>query len=129
MRCFSKYFWFSSVVFTLNQLIERADYHIPWVHSYLDDILCPGIVLGLALFFQQQVTFRNSAYQFGWGHALFFVFWYSLLFEGLFPLYDTRHHSDPWDVLAYALGAVFFMRWGNKRTKSVASPPSRFIKP
>lgn len=113
MLYLSRYFWLCTLIFTLNQVIERMGYPIPWVHSYLDDLLCPGIVLGFALFFQQQFTFRNSAYRFSNGHALFFVAWYSLLFEVLFPIWDQRHFSDPWDVLAYGVGTLLFMRLGN----------------
>ena len=120
MRYFSAYFWFCSILFTINQVVERFGYPIPWVHAYLDDLLCPGIVLGFALFFQQQFTFRNPAYRFSAGHALFFVTWYSLLFEVLFPIWDQRHFSDPWDVVAYGVGTFFFMRWGNLKGKALA---------
>lgn len=119
MRYLSPYFWVTLILFTLNQLIERAGYPIPWVHAYLDDLLCPGIVLGFALFFQQQFTFRNKDYLFGKGHALVFVVWYSVLFEVLFPIWDSRHHRDPWDVLAYAAGTLFFMWLGNKSGKGL----------
>ncbi len=114
MKYFSNYFWFCSILFSLNQLIEAIGYSIPWVHSYLDDLLCPGIVLGFALFFQQQFTFRDATYRLAWGHIVFFVLWYSLLFEVLFPMWDARHHSDVWDVLAYGVGSVLFMKLGNK---------------
>lgn len=103
-------------------------YPIPWVHSYLDDVMCPGIVLGFALFIQQQFTFRHANYQFGWGQTGFFVLWYSLLFEVLFPLWDSRHYSDPWDVLAYSLGAVLFMRYGNRGTLRLIQIPRLFLK-
>lgn len=104
-------------------MIERLGYPIPWAHAYLDDLLCPGIVLGFALFFQQQFTFRNPGYRFSFGHALFFVGWYSLLFEVLFPIWDQRHFSDPWDVVAYSVGTLFFMRWGNLKGKGLAAHP------
>lgn len=117
MKFFSKYFWICLGLFTLNQLVEKAGIHLPFIHSYLDDLLAPGIVLGFALAFQQQLTFRNSSYRFGWGHALVFVVWYSLLFEVVFPSYDPRHHADIWDVVAYSVGTLVFMKWGNQQSR------------
>ena len=119
MRYFSGYFWVSSFLFTANQLFEKYLFPIPWVHAYLDDVLCAGIVLGFALFVQQQFSFRKASYTFSWGHAAFFVFWYTFLFEVMFPIWDNRHHSDPWDMVAYFAGAWIFMKLGNKEAPSL----------
>lgn len=119
LRYFSTYFWFCLLLFSFNQFLERAGIFIPYVHAYLDDLLCPGIVLGFALFVQQQFTFRNRFYLFNYGHLVFFVIWYGLLFEVVFPAYDSRHYSDFWDVAAYALGSVGFHFWGNREASSM----------
>ncbi|MGB0175825.1 MAG: hypothetical protein ACPF9D_01580 [Owenweeksia sp.] len=110
----SRYFWISSVLFVFNQLAEKQGYYIPFVHSYLDDLLCPGIVLGFVLFIQQQFTYRSRYYRLPKLQIVFFVAWYSLLFEFLFPLCDTRHYADPWDILAYGAGAFLFYIFGNR---------------
>ncbi len=120
MKYFSRYFWFCLSLFVFNQGLEKAGIFIPFVHSYLDDLLCPGIVLGFALSFQQQITYRSALYRFSKWYALIFVLWYSLLFEIVFPSFDSRHHSDVWDVLAYSIGTIGFMNWGN------ASAPQLF---
>jgi len=114
MRYFSSFFWITLSLFTINQFVERAGIFIPFIHSYFDDILCPGIVMGFALFLQQQLTFRDQHYTFGVGYLIVFVLWYSLLFEVIFPFEDARHHSDLWDVFAYSVGAVLFHKFGNK---------------
>lgn len=114
MYYFSKYFWITLIIFTCNQLLEEAGIFIPWIHSYLDDLLAAGIVLGFTLTFQQQLTFRNKNYIFSAGHAIFFVIWYSLLFEVVLPHYDARHHADILDVAAYTAGSFLFMALGNK---------------
>ena len=116
---FSKYFWLTSVLFAINQCLEALDYHLPIVHAYLDDVLCPGIVLGFALFVQQQFTFRNPQHLLTRGNILFFVFWYSFLFELLFPILDDRHHADPLDILAYAIGSYLFYKFGNKEASRI----------
>lgn len=114
MKYFSTYFWSCLLLFTTNQLLEKAGVFIPFVHSYLDDILTPGIVLGFALAFQQQLTYRNKDYLFSIGHIVFFVAWYSLLFELVFPYFDPRHHADALDIVAYTLGGALFLYWGNR---------------
>ena len=124
MLGFSKYFWLTSLTFTLNQFMERAGLVIPIVHSYLDDVLCPGIVLGFALAVQQQLTYRSPGYLLTRGHILFFVGWYGLLFEVLFPLWDSRHHADPWDIVAYAMGALLFQLLGNRKSTGLWLSPA-----
>lgn len=118
LRQFSIYFWFCLLVFTVNQFVERSGLYIPYIHSYLDDLLCPGIVLGFTLWFQQRFTFKNASYQFNIKHLVVFVIWYSLLFEVWFPLRNTRHHADAWDVVAYAIGTLFFAFLGNRKMRS-----------
>lgn len=114
MRYTSPIFLLSSFLFVLNQLVERLGIHIPWVHAYLDDILCPSIVLGLTLFIQQQLTFRRASYVFSVRLLVGFVIWYSILFEVIFPMKDPRHFSDPWDIAAYAAGTLLFYKFGNR---------------
>lgn len=114
MRFFSPFFWICTLLFTANQGIEKLHIHIPYVHAYLDDLLTAGIVLGFALFVQQQFTYKNKDYTFSVWHSVVFVVWYALLFEVLFPSYDARHHADALDVVAYAIGALGFHYFGNK---------------
>ncbi len=116
MNRFSALFWIASSLFTLHQLIEIW-YSIPWVHAYLDDLLAPIIVLGLALYFFQFIFPADPSYQHSVFLLVIFVFWYGVLFELVFPYYDARHYADPWDLLAYATGTLLFYKWGNEPFK------------
>ncbi len=127
MRYFSTYFWICLILFTINQFVEKAGIFIPYIHSYLDDTLAPGIVLGFALAFQQQLTFRAKAYIFSIGHILFFVVWYALLFEIVFPYFDPRHHADIMDVFAYSIGGFLFYKLGNLTTAKLLLKPYRSL--
>lgn len=89
-------------------------YSLPFLHSYLDDLLAPGIVLGLVLLFFQRVFPADEQFRLPALWGLYFVLWYALFFELIFPLYDARHYADPWDVVAYATGTLAFYRWGNR---------------
>jgi hypothetical protein len=113
MNLFPPYFIMVSSVFIANQLLERAGIFIPFVHSYLDDMLAIPIVLGFTLVFQQQVTYRNPKYTFAPAHVVFMVVLLSVYFEWHLPSQHDYHYADPWDVLAYALGGFAFFRWMN----------------
>lgn len=120
MKFFSKIFWISLLIFVLNQVIEANGIFIPYVHSYLDDVLCSPIVLGFGLFVQQQFTYRNLKYVLTVPMIVLFVAWYALIFEVFLPYSSARFHADWVDVLAYAVGAYFFWKLGNR-------PASKFL--
>ena len=128
MKWFSSLFWYSLVLFLVNQFIELQGVFIPFIHSYLDDFLCPPIVLGFTLFVQQQLTYRNPNYRLGAMMILFFAIWYSFIFEVLLPLASTKYHSDFFDVLAYLLGSFIFFKFGNKPVLTLISPSPNTVK-
>lgn len=117
-HCFSPilppFFEATLVVFILNQLMESRGIYIPFVHSYLDDLLVVPIMLGGILVFQQQITYRNPAYVFSVGHVVVMVLMLSWYFEWYAPGRKDNHYGDPWDVLAYTIGGVFFYIYQNK---------------
>lgn len=109
----SKIACWSILLFTGNQWLEHF-YIIPFVHAYLDDLLCPLAVMGLSLAFFQHILLQDGDFVFPWHFLVVFWLFYGLLFEGLLPLYDARHYADPWDLLAYALGSLLFYLYGNR---------------
>lgn len=118
----SRLFWISATLFLVHQIVEKF-WSIPYVHAYLDDVLAPPIVLGLALAFFQNIFPADPDFRISWYWVLGFVAWYSFLFEWYFPKMDSRHYSDPLDILAYSAGALLFFYLGNKplATKGVYS--------
>ena len=98
------------------QLNKRAvHWALPiWLTSYLSDVLCLPLVLSLALAAHQLLYGRQATLPGTWVLAA----WASiaLWFEGLLPLWSAQAVADPWDGLAYAVGALCFHRWLNKPT-------------
>jgi len=113
LRWLSPYFWFSFLLFSANQLLERF-HKIPLLYSYLDDLLAPGIVLGFALFFFQKVFPADPSFVLDIRLLIAFVLVYSILFEFVFPWTDARHTADYWDIVAYSVGTITFHFWGNR---------------
>lgn len=113
IRLVSPFFWLCASLFLLNQWLE-VYVSLPFIHAYLDDLVAPGIVLGLSLYFFRFVFPGDRSFVLPPRWGLIFVLWYSLLYEVIFPAYDARHYADVWDVLAYAIGTLAFYRWGQK---------------
>lgn len=70
------------------------------------------IVLTLALAGMRFIissSYRLSLWQISMSTLIFSVF-----FEYFIPQFDPRFTADPFDVLAYILGAIAFMLWGNR---------------
>ena len=91
-----------------------------WLHwplpagltSYLSDVLFLPLLLGLALAAHQLVYGRRATLPGTWVLAAWAGV--ALWFEGLLPLWSPHAVADPWDVLAYGVGALGFQRWLNK---------------
>lgn len=81
-----------------------------FLQNYWNDLM----VIPLVLFIErwvlsklyQQPTFRLSA-----AMIIVMVFFYSLLFEGIFPLYFPRYTADGLDVVMYGLGGLGYALW------------------
>jgi hypothetical protein len=112
MRQFTVLFWLCLGLFVINQVVEKF-VHLPIIHAYLDDVLTAPIVLGICLWVFQKIL-NDEDYTFPVSYILFFLFWYSLFFELIYPSYDARHYQDLWDILAYAIGCFLFYKLGNK---------------
>ncbi|MDB5269772.1 MAG: hypothetical protein JWP58_2812 [Hymenobacter sp.] len=95
--------------------VNKRWLHCPlpsWLTSYLSDVLCLPVMLSLALAAHQLVYGRHQMLPGRWVLAA----WASvaLWFEALLPRWSAQAVADPWDVLAYAAGALAFHRWLNK---------------
>ncbi len=110
-------FSFLLMIFALNQLVETKGIYIPYIHSYLDDLIAVPIMMGGMLVFQQQITYRKPSYTFSKWHVVFMVLLLSLYFEWYAPGRKDNHYADVFDVLAYSIGGVVFFKWQNKPAK------------
>lgn len=95
-----------------NAALERTGHSIPFLHAYLDDLVCFPVVLSLALAFLR--SFVTAAdYRLNKVHIVLAVAYFSFVFEWLLPRISMNYTSDPFDVLAYAAGAFVFARFIN----------------
>jgi hypothetical protein len=94
-------------LFLANQMLEFFGVFIPFVHSYLDDLLVMPIFLALGLTGMRGI-YRNPNGVLKVSHILVATLWISFLFEYWFPSYKANHYADAWDVLAYFSGSLLF---------------------
>jgi len=96
-----------------NQLLERNGIFLPFIHSYLDDLLCFPIVLtvGLAGY---RLLYRDDAYTLGPWQAWTAVVLYAVMFEWVLPSYSPVYTADVFDGVAYVVGTGVFLRWMNR---------------
>jgi hypothetical protein len=107
-------FIFCCILFIAHQIIQKGfGIHIPWVHSYLDDLLVMPIILTLILIERRKLFGWGEAFSFSGLETLGLVFSLSLLFEWVFPYFSDKFTFDWWDFLAYALGGWIYFRYLN----------------
>ena len=99
----------AAVLFSINFVLDRTGPTIPFVHSYLDDLLFLPLSLGLILLVQRAVTFRNTTYVLPWWQIIAAFAFFTVWFEWYLPQQSERYTGDWWDVLAYALGGALFV--------------------
>jgi hypothetical protein len=109
------FFLVSCLLFWLNQYLEKVQgIFIPFVHAYLDDLLAMPVVLGIALQVFQWIHPLKDNFRFSKVQVLVGWLYFSFLFEWLLPRWSDTYVGDPWDGVAYGLGAVLFYRLINK---------------
>lgn len=102
----------SVVLFVLNQIIEYLGIFIPFIHSYLDDLLFMPIVLTLSLLLQRIIL--GWKYRLSTIHLLFSFVYVSVVMEVVLPLIYSRFIADPFDVLMYGSGIILFQMLLNR---------------
>lgn len=105
---YNRAFVVAASLYVFHMALEKTGFSFPLLQYYLNDLLCMPLVLTLTLFLQRTFTFRNKGHVFTKYQVGIAVLYYSAGFEVVLPQFMPRYTADPLDVLAYALGGVFF---------------------
>jgi hypothetical protein len=109
-------FLFFCFLFCSNKILEMNGFFIPFIHAYMDDLICLPVILNITLFLFRKFIYRDDQYCFPLFFILSALLMFSLAFEALLPLSSAAYTADPWDILAYSLGGIFFHFWFNTGT-------------
>jgi len=97
-----------ALLFLVNLLWNTWGLAPVWMRSYANDLAAIPLMLWLALLVQRYLTFRNPQYCFRWVHIAFTVIYVSVVFEWWLPKTSASYTFDPWDMVCYAVGGVYF---------------------
>lgn len=102
------------LLFLAHQIIQKGfDVHIPFIHSYLDDLLVMPIVLTLILVERRKIHGWGPDFVFSLPLTISLVLVLSIIFEWIFPVFSQKFTFDWWDFVAYGLGGVVFYKYLN----------------
>lgn len=102
--------WLSIVLFAINQMVERVwKIFIPYVHAYLDDLLCMPIILGLCTQIIQWIHPAKQYYHLSRNHIIISILFFSIVIELIYPfVYPESYTGDLFDVVCYTIGGLLF---------------------
>ena len=107
--------WIPLALFLLHQFMQKIlGWNHLWVDSYLDDLLCMPVFLGLVLV-ERRWWLRQPAYCFPLFDTLLMILALSLIYEEIFPLISSQFTKDLWDYFYYFAGGIFFYFCINKK--------------
>jgi hypothetical protein len=101
------------VAFGHQYMQKQFNLQIPWLHAYLDDILCMPLFLAIWRW-EKQLFWRT--FQLRRMEILFFTCFIFVLFEGILPHFSTAYTADWKDGLAYSCGSSIFYLLQNSVT-------------
>jgi hypothetical protein len=101
------FLWFA------HQILVISLINIKWLDCYLDDLVVLPILLGISLIIQQNFI-SNYSFIFHLKTIVFCIFYFSLAFEVIIPIFNQHYTSDWKDSVAYAIGGFYFYFFQNK---------------
>ncbi len=103
-------FYFSVLVASAIYSVQRLQLPLPnWISFYVNDFLCMPIVLSSCLAIVRIIK-KNETLYVPLTVVLGLTIYFSIYFEWLMPLLNTRYTTDVIDILLYFLGAILFYK-------------------
>jgi hypothetical protein len=117
----------ASCLFGANRFFLKARFgsRLPFLRSHWNDCYLIPVALPLLLWIFRKTRLRSHDAPPTWPEIFQWTLLWSLLFEGIFPLFFKLGTADWRDVLCYAAGAALAGYFWNKPGSSAAShsPP------
>jgi hypothetical protein len=112
--------YLSTILFLIHQIIEKSGgFSIPIFHSYLDDLLCMPIILGLSTQIIQWIHPVRGLYFLDRNAIIITVLFYSILFEVILPFLNPSIYTADWvDIIMYSIGAILFYYLISRKVKA-----------
>ncbi len=100
--------------FLFNQFLERVlSVHIPFMYSYLDDLLAVPLTLCSYQLFVSLLS-KNAHYHLPVSMVVICIIGFSFHFELLMPSISNRYTADLADVWMYMMGGIIYILTTNR---------------
>ena len=112
-------FWLLTGLYATLYYFKTSGTYWPIVSDHLADLICLPIVLSICRYALIKWKFAPPTFELTPGMVLAAAIYFSVVFEGLLPMWKTNHHADFIDILAYFLGGIsyFLFRLRIQNTK------------
>jgi hypothetical protein len=107
-------FLVSCSLYALNRWIVKSRVHSSFLHSHFNDLLLIPCALPPLLLMQRRLRLRTNDDLPAPGEIGLYLIVWSILFEIIGPHIMRRATGDPWDIVAYACGAVLAGAWWHR---------------
>jgi hypothetical protein len=108
-------FLFSSSLYALNSWILKPRIHSFFLRNYFNDLLLIPCALPVLLLIQRRVGLRGHNRKPEWNEIFLNLFVWSIVCEWIGPRIFREATGDPFDVAAYAVGALVAGCWWQGR--------------
>jgi hypothetical protein len=100
-----------TLIFLAYKIFEIHYPAIPFLHTYLEDLLAIPLILKTAMIIIQGTIERKKTIEISAWEILIITGLFSVYYELILPAFNDQFYSDPLDVICYYIGALFFMRF------------------
>jgi hypothetical protein len=107
------------VLYAGNRWLVKPHVTSVFLHGYFNDMLLIPCALPFILWFQRKLKLRQHDHAPDAVDIIFHLLIWSVLFEWIGP-HIMNVTGDPWDVVAYTVGAVVAWAWWNRRRLQLA---------
>src|SRR5579862_8807965 len=115
MRSFSylrdPLFLLGCVAYAINRWLLKPHFTSPFLHSYFNDLFLIPCALPPMLLLQHWAGLRPEFQPTRLREIFFHLAVWSVLFEYIGPRICAHAVGDPWDVVAYSVGAIVAAIW------------------
>lgn len=116
-KTFDKFLLTYILLWCFARFLRWNESTIPLINNWLTDFLFVPVVAHLSVSFTRYVVLKNPLYTYPFAYLLLMVGYVSLVFEYVLPRYSEKATGDPYDVIAYFLGSLFYYYVHGKQRK------------
>lgn len=104
-------FLIASLLYALNRFVLKPRVHSAFLHNHFNDLLLIPCALPPLLLIQRLLKLRSHDGLPEFGEIVLYLAVWSVLFELIGPYIMPWTVGDPWDVVAYTVGAILAACW------------------